>query len=83
MTKKHVWILRTASLWTYYVWGVLVKNMIVDRTNTLAFRAVHIGLAIISFGFATVTWRISNSMSKEVKGRKTNSRMANSSTVID
>lgn len=70
MTKKHVWILRAASLWTFYVWAVLVRNMIFDRTNTLAFRAVHIGLAIVSFAFAAVTWRISNSMAREIKLRK-------------
>ncbi len=67
MTKKQVWILRIASLWTFYVWAVLVRNMIIDRTNTLAFRAVHIGLAIVSFVFAAATWRISNSMAKEIK----------------
>ena len=69
MSKKHVWILRVSSLWTFYVWAVLVRNMIVDRTNTIGFRAVHIGLAIVSFAFAAATWRISNSMSKEIKMR--------------
>jgi hypothetical protein len=34
--------------------------MIVDRTNTAGFRAVHIGLAVVSFVFAAATWRISN-----------------------
>jgi hypothetical protein len=72
MTKKHIWILRAGSAWTFYVWAVLVRNMIVDRTNTLAFRAIHIGLAIVSFAFAAVTWRISNSMAKEIKLRKRN-----------
>ena len=70
MTKKHVWILRAGSLWTFYVWAVLVRNMIFDRTNTVAFRVVHIGLAIVSFAFATITWRISNSMAREIRMRK-------------
>lgn len=70
MTKKHIWIVRVAALWTFYVWAVLVRNMIIDHTNSLAFRAVHIGLAIISFAFAAGTWRVSNVMSKELKVRK-------------
>ena len=70
MTKKHVWILRAISVWTFYVWAVLVRNMIVDRANTLEFRAVHIGLAVVSIAFAAITWRISNYMSKEIKVRK-------------
>ncbi len=70
MMKKHVWFLRAGSLWTFYVWAVLVRNMIIDRTDTVAFRAVHIGLAIVSFAFAALTWQISNSMAKEIKLRK-------------
>ena len=70
MTKKHVWILRAISLWTVYVWAVLVRNMIFDKTNTRGFRAVHIGLASVSIAFAAITWRISNYMAKEIKVRK-------------
>lgn len=69
MTKKHVWIIRAGSIWIFYVWAVLVRNMIVDHTDTLAFRAVHIGLAIISFAFASAAWWVSNVMSKETKAR--------------
>lgn len=69
MTKKHVWIVRAAALWTFYVWAVLVRNMIVDTTNTLAFRLVHIGLAIISFAFAAAIWWVSNLISREIKSR--------------
>ncbi|NNN18643.1 MAG: hypothetical protein HKL84_02185 [Acidimicrobiaceae bacterium] len=72
MTKKHVWILRVASLWTFYVWAVLVRNMILDKSNSLAFRAIHIALAIVSIAFAAVTWRISIFMAKEIKNRKKN-----------
>ncbi|TAN28774.1 MAG: hypothetical protein EPN30_03010 [Actinomycetota bacterium] len=70
MTKKHVWILRATSVWTFYVWAVLIRNMIIDKTNTLGFRGVHIGLAIISIALAAIAWRISNFMAKEIKLRK-------------
>lgn len=45
--------------------------MVVDHSHSLAFRAVHIGLAGISFAFAGVLWRVSNLMSGEIKNRKT------------
>lgn len=77
MTKKHVWIVRAAALWTLYVWGVLVRNMIIDTTNTLAFRVVHIGLAIISFAFAAAIWWVSNLISREIKGRSNRDDAAN------
>lgn len=81
MTKKHVWIIRAASIWTFYVWGVLVRNMVVDRTDSLAFRAVHIGLAIISFAFAVAIWWVSNLISKEIKVRKRENRLITDRTV--
>lgn len=81
MTKKHVWIIRAASIWTFYVWGVLVRNMVVDRTDSLAFRAVHIGLAIISFAFALAIWWVSNLISKEIKVRKRENRLITDRTV--
>lgn len=71
MTKKHVWIIRLASIWTFYVWAVLVRNMVIDHTNTLAFRAVHIGLAVISFAFAGAIWWVSNLISREIRTRGT------------
>ncbi len=37
------------------MWAVLVRNMWVDHVHTFAFRAVHIGLAVVSLVFAAAT----------------------------
>ena len=55
MTKTAVWTLRASALWSIWVWAVLVRNMWVDHVHTFAFRAVHIGLAVVSFAFAVAT----------------------------
>lgn len=81
MTKKHVWIIRATSVWTFYVWGVLVRNMVVDHTHSLAFRAVHVGLAAISFAFAGALWWVSNLMSREIKDRKRENQLDSDRTV--
>lgn len=83
MTKKHVLILRVAAIWTFYVWAVLVRNMIIDHSNTLAFRAVHIGLAIISFALAAATWWVSNVISRELKSLSTLGKPSSEASVLD
>lgn len=83
MTKKHVWIIRAAALWTFYVWAVLVRNMVIDHTNSLAFRVVHIGLAIISFAFAGATWWVSNLLSKNIRSSGAASKSNNKVDVAD
>ncbi|WP_072791545.1 hypothetical protein [Ferrithrix thermotolerans] len=65
MDKKYVWILRASSLWVFYTWGVLVKNMIKDKSHSLGFRLVHIALAAISLGFGGAVWKVSNELASK------------------
>jgi hypothetical protein len=83
MTKKHVLIIRVAAVWTFYVWAVLVRNMIIDHSNTLAFRVVHIGLAVVSFSLAAATWWASNAISREIKSRSNIAKPSSEAAVID
>lgn len=52
MQLRNATFLRIAAGWTVFVWAVLVKNMLKDSDHSIGFRAVHIGLAIISISFA-------------------------------
>ena len=66
MSKKTaVWLLRATSLWTFWVWAILIRNMVVDRTHRLGFRLVHIGLAFVSIGLGATIWSVSNQMSRD------------------
>lgn len=51
-------MLRLSVVWAVWVWVVLVRNMVVDKTQSWSFRGVHIALAVISLAFAAATWRI-------------------------
>ena len=67
MGKSAIWILRISAIWSIWVWSVLVRNMVVAKNDTFAFRAVHIVLAIISFGFAIATLVIAHRIAKSLK----------------
>jgi hypothetical protein len=60
MARRDRLVLRAFSLWSFFVWGVLIRNMLKDQEHGVGFRAVHITLAVISITFAIATWRISS-----------------------
>lgn len=67
MSKAAVWILRISAVWSIWIWAVLVRNMLIDHNHAFSFRAVHIVLAIISFGFAIATLIIAQRMSRGLR----------------
>ena len=58
MPRRDRLILRGFSLWSFFVWGVLIRNMLRDGDHSVGFRAVHITLAAISISFGVATWRV-------------------------
>jgi hypothetical protein len=58
MSSRDRLVLRAFSLWSVFVWGVLIRNMLKDHTHGAGFRVVHITLAVISISFAVATWMI-------------------------
>jgi hypothetical protein len=67
VSRTSVWVLRASAAWAVWVWAVLVRNMLVDHTHSLGFRAVHLVLAVISLGFAAATLVIAQRMSRQLK----------------
>jgi hypothetical protein len=49
-------VLRVFCVWTFFVWLVLIKNMLADKDHSVGFRSVHIGLAVISIALAAAVW---------------------------
>jgi hypothetical protein len=62
-------VLRAFALWSLFVWGVLIRNMLKDHDHGFGFRAVHIGLAIVSLAFAAATWSIATRSARGSRGR--------------
>lgn len=58
MTRRAALVLRASAIWAVWVWAVLIRNMLTDHTHGWSFRAVHIGLAVVSIAFAIATWQI-------------------------
>jgi hypothetical protein len=58
MTRREALVLRAFAVWTVYVWGTRIWNVIGDDNRGFGFKAVHVALAVISVAFAVVAWRI-------------------------
>ena len=59
MTRRDTLLLRAAAIWTVFVWGVFLRNLLFgDTDRELGFKVVHSVLAVVSLGFAGVIWTV-------------------------
>jgi hypothetical protein len=58
MTRREALILRAFSVWTVYVWGTRIWNVLGDDKRSVQFKLVHAALALVSVAFAVVAWRV-------------------------
>jgi hypothetical protein len=58
LNRNQRWVLRAFALWTVWVWGTRIWNVIGDDTRGTGFKVVHIVLALVSVAFAVATWMI-------------------------
>ena len=56
MTRAQANVLRLFAVWTVFVWGTRIRNVI-DHGGK-AFIAVHVTLALVSVVLAAACWRI-------------------------
>ncbi len=52
MSRTDALILRSAAVWTIFVWVTRMRNILGDDTRSTGFKAVHMILAIVSVAFA-------------------------------
>ena len=52
MTRGEALIVRVFAVWTVWVWGTRISNVVRDANRSSAFKAVHITLAAISVALA-------------------------------
>ncbi|MDQ2826296.1 MAG: hypothetical protein M3Y04_04975 [Actinomycetota bacterium] len=66
MSRTDALILRSAAVWTVFVWGTRIRNILGDHTpgHGFAFKAVHVVLAVVSVAFAVGIWAVAS------RGRK-------------
>jgi hypothetical protein len=56
MTRSEAVLLRAFALWTVWVWGTRIGNVLNDDTRSTGFKVVHITLAVVSVAFAIAAW---------------------------
>jgi hypothetical protein len=56
VTSKQRLFLRSFAVWTVWVWGTRIWNVIGDDSRGAGVKAVHIVLALVSVAFAVGTW---------------------------
>jgi hypothetical protein len=69
MSRRDTLILRLAAGWTVFIWAVFVRNLLRDDTRAVAFKVVHLTLAVVSLAFAVAIWRIATRSSRRVGER--------------
>ena len=57
MTRNESLVLRAAAVWTVFIWGVRMRNILGDDRST-GFNVVQLALAVVSVAFAVAIWRV-------------------------
>jgi hypothetical protein len=60
MSRTDALILRTAAVWTVFIWVTRIRNILGDDTRSTGFKAVHSVLAIVSVAFAIAIWAVAS-----------------------
>ena len=56
MTRLESLVVRAFAVWTVYVWGTRIWNILGDDSTSTAFKVVHSVLALVSVAFAVAAW---------------------------
>ena len=64
MTRRQSVVLRAFAVWTVWVWGTRIWNIVGDDEHGTAFKVVHAVLALVSIAFAVATWRIVSAVAR-------------------
>ncbi len=69
MTRRDALILRSAAVWTVFIWVTRIRNILGDDTRSAGFKAVHTVLAVISVAFAVAIWAVASRNRKRPRDR--------------
>jgi len=69
VSRTDALILRSAAVWTVFVWATRIRNILGDHApgHGFAFKAVHVMLAIVSVAFAVAIWAVASRGRKRVR----------------
>ncbi len=70
MSRRDVLLLRSASIWTFFIWAVFVRNLIGNDEEGAGFKVVHLTLAVVSVALAAAIWRVAAKGARAAKARE-------------
>ena len=56
MTRGEGVVVRVFCVWTVWVWGTRIGNVVGDDGRSFAFKAIHVLLALVSIVLAVAAW---------------------------
>ena len=69
MSRVDALILRSAAVWTVFIWVTRIRNILGDETRSTGFKAVHSALALVSVAFAAAIWAVASRSRKRERAR--------------
>jgi hypothetical protein len=57
MNRREALLLRAFAVWTIYVWGTRIWNIVGDD-RSVSFKVVHTVLALVSVAFAVIALQV-------------------------
>ena len=68
MTTRERLVLRVFALWTVYVWGTRIWNILGDESRSVGFKVVHVVLALVSVVLAAASWVVVSRVRRRGRG---------------
>ncbi len=69
MSRVDALILRSAAVWTVFIWVTRIRNILGDETRSAGFKAVHTALAVVSVAFAVAIWGVASRSRKRARAK--------------
>jgi ABC-type thiamin/hydroxymethylpyrimidine transport system permease subunit len=70
VSRRDNLLLRAAALWTVFVWGIFLRNLLFgDTDRSTGFKVVHSVLAVVSLAFAAGIWSVASRSRRRVDDR--------------
>lgn len=70
VSRRDAILLRAAAIWTAFVWGIFLRNLLFgDTDRSTGFKVVHSVLAVVSLAFAAVIWTVAQRSSRRSADR--------------
>jgi len=79
VSRRDAFIVRSAAIWTVFIWVTRIKNILGDETRDTSFKVVHSVLALVSVVFAVAIWRVATRSRPWKSGRRARDRVDTSS----